>query len=174
MNLRLLSAERAAVAQHDFFCAIAFYTLLCRRCYKGKRLVTSSFAVPTLMLLGQSLIALLAWFVWALILHQQIMRDLELCSFVSFGRVAVRHFYSWQRENPTCFVQFVERFDQMKRSQVFFYWRVPICEERILMRGTSPPHLVPRHLRSLCSFSFKFPMISLEPILCVLLPCVWL
>ena len=30
----------------DFFCAIAFYTLLCRRCYKGKRLVTSSFAVP--------------------------------------------------------------------------------------------------------------------------------
>ena len=47
MNLRLLSAERAAVAQHDFFCAIAFYTLLCRRCYKGKRLVTSSFAVPT-------------------------------------------------------------------------------------------------------------------------------
>ena len=46
MNLRQLSAERAAVAQHDFFCAIAFYTLLCRRCYKGKRLVTSSFAVP--------------------------------------------------------------------------------------------------------------------------------
>ena len=46
MNLRLLSAERAAVAQHDFFCAIAFYALLCRRCYKGKRLVTSSFAVP--------------------------------------------------------------------------------------------------------------------------------
>ena len=46
MNLRLLSAEQAAVAQHDFFCAIAFYTLVCRRCYKGERLVTSSFAVP--------------------------------------------------------------------------------------------------------------------------------
>ena len=47
MILRLLSAERDAVAQHNFFGAIAFCTLLCRRCYKGIWAVTSSFAVPT-------------------------------------------------------------------------------------------------------------------------------
>ena len=47
MALRLLSAERDAVAQHNFFGAIAFCTLLCRRCYKGIWAVTSSFAVPT-------------------------------------------------------------------------------------------------------------------------------
>ena len=46
MVLRLLSAERDAVAQHNFFGAIAFCTLLCRRCYKGTWAVTSSFAVP--------------------------------------------------------------------------------------------------------------------------------
>ena len=47
MILRLLSAERAAVAQRNSTGAVAMYTLLCRRCYKGKRLVTSSSAVPT-------------------------------------------------------------------------------------------------------------------------------
>ena len=47
MVLRLLSAERDAVAQHNFFGAIAFCTLLCRRCYKGIWAVTLSFAVPT-------------------------------------------------------------------------------------------------------------------------------
>ena len=29
------------------FCAVAFFSLLCRRCFEGKRRVTSSFAVPT-------------------------------------------------------------------------------------------------------------------------------
>ena len=47
MILRLLSAERAAVAQHNSTGAVAMYTLLPRWCYKGKRLVTSSSAVPT-------------------------------------------------------------------------------------------------------------------------------
>ena len=45
--LRQRSAERAAVAQHDSTGVVAMYTLLPRRCYKGKRLVTSSSAVPT-------------------------------------------------------------------------------------------------------------------------------
>ena len=47
MILHPLSAERAAVAQHDSSGAVTMYTLLSRRCYKGKRLVTSSPAVPT-------------------------------------------------------------------------------------------------------------------------------
>ena len=47
MILRLLSAERAAVALHNSTGAVTMYTLLPRRCYKGKRLVTSSSAVPT-------------------------------------------------------------------------------------------------------------------------------
>ena len=47
MVLRLLLAARGAAAQHNFFGAIAFCTLLCRRCYKGIRAVTSSFAVPS-------------------------------------------------------------------------------------------------------------------------------
>ena len=47
MILRQRSAERAAVAQHNSTGAVARYTLLPRRCYKGKRLVTSSSAVPT-------------------------------------------------------------------------------------------------------------------------------
>ena len=46
MILRPLSAERAAVAQRNSTGAVAMYTLLPRRCYKGKRLVTSSSAVP--------------------------------------------------------------------------------------------------------------------------------
>ena len=85
MNLRLLSAERAAVAQHDFFCAIAFYTLLCRRCYKGKRLVTSSFAVPIckLALVGifvgaereENLI------VWDCLLGGGLLSDVALCQW---------------------------------------------------------------------------------------------
>ena len=47
MILRQRSAERAAVAQHDSTGAVAMYALLPRRCYKGKRLGTSSSAVPT-------------------------------------------------------------------------------------------------------------------------------
>ena len=47
MVLRLLSAERDAVALHNFFGTIAFCTLLCRRCYKGIWAVTSSFAFRT-------------------------------------------------------------------------------------------------------------------------------
>ena len=46
MILRPLSAEQAAVAQH-LSGAVAMHTLLSRRCYKGKRLVTSSSAVPS-------------------------------------------------------------------------------------------------------------------------------
>ena len=51
MFLRKLSAEQAAVAQHDSFGAIAFCTLLCRRCYnfKGIEAVTSLSAVPIIV-----------------------------------------------------------------------------------------------------------------------------
>ena len=47
MILRQWSAERTAAAQHDSTGAVAMYTLLPRRCYKGKRRVTSSSTVPT-------------------------------------------------------------------------------------------------------------------------------
>ena len=47
MIRRQRSAERAAVTQHNSTGAVAIYTLLPRRCYKGKRLVTSSSAVPS-------------------------------------------------------------------------------------------------------------------------------
>ena len=49
MILRPLSAERAAVAHRNSTGAVAMYTLLPRRCYKGKRLVTSSSAVPNVI-----------------------------------------------------------------------------------------------------------------------------